>query len=358
MSNIVKGYKVFDKNWTCRGFKYEVGKTYEDDVVPLCDERGFYFCKDLNDCFNYYSFNPQNKVAEVEALGDINEDEDRCCTNKIRIVRELTWEEVLRLANSGYNNSGYGNSGDCNSGYGNSGDYNSGGNNSGYYNSGYYNSGDHNSGGYNIGDFNSGNSNSGYSNSGYSNSGNYNSGRYNSGNYNSGRYNSGNHNSGDCNSGNHNSGDCNSGNYNSGDYNSGNHNSGDYNSGNHNSGDFNKTNFSNGCFNTTEHKIYLFNKASDWTYQEWLRSRAHSILYQIPMKCVPVYIPLKKMTDDEKKKYPEAEVTRGYLKICDNTEEVNAWWRSLPQDERETVKSLPNFDKDIFKEITGIDIDK
>ena len=335
MSNIVKGYKVFDENWTCRGFQYEIGKTYEEDVIPLCYLRGFHFCKDLKDCFRYYKFNPQNKVAEVDALGDINENTDEyiCCTNKIKIVRELAWEEVLQFVNAGRYNTGFSNSGDYNSGNCNSGDCNSGNCNSGDYNSGDYNSGDHNSGDYN--------------------SGGYNSGDYNSGDCNSGDYNSGNCNSGDYNSGNCNSGDCNSGNCNSGDYNSG-----DYNSGDHNSGDFNQTNFSNGCFNTTEPKIYLFNKVSEWTYQEWLRSEAYSILEQIPMEYVPVYIPLEEMTDDEKKKYPDAEVTGGYLKACDNTEEVNAWWRSLPQKARETVKSLPNFDKDIFKEITGIDIER
>ena len=29
----VKGYKVFNPDWTCRGFQYEVGKIFEEDVV-------------------------------------------------------------------------------------------------------------------------------------------------------------------------------------------------------------------------------------------------------------------------------------------------------------------------------------
>ena len=50
----MKGYKVFNKDWTCRGFYYEVGKTYEMKEDPVCCERGFHFCGKLIDCFNYY----------------------------------------------------------------------------------------------------------------------------------------------------------------------------------------------------------------------------------------------------------------------------------------------------------------
>lgn len=104
----MKGYKVFNEDWTCRDFKYEVGKTYEMEESPQCCDRGFHFCTNLADCFNYYSFNTNNKVAEVEALGEIDKDNDdtKHCTNKIKIVRELAWGEVLTLCNSGNWNSG------------------------------------------------------------------------------------------------------------------------------------------------------------------------------------------------------------------------------------------------------------
>ena len=41
----MKGYKVFDSNWTCRGFQFEVGKTFEEDIQPKCCDRGFHFLK-------------------------------------------------------------------------------------------------------------------------------------------------------------------------------------------------------------------------------------------------------------------------------------------------------------------------
>ena len=149
----MKGYKVFNEDWTCRDFKYEVGKTYEMEESPQCCDRGFHFCTNLADCFNYYSFNTDNKVAEVEALGEIDKDNDdtKHCTNKIKIVRELAWEEVLTLCNSGNRNSGNRNSGNRNSG-----DCNSGNWNSGNWNSGNRNSGNRNSGDWNITSFSNG----------------------------------------------------------------------------------------------------------------------------------------------------------------------------------------------------------
>lgn len=64
------------------------------------------------------------------------------------------------------------------------------------------------------------------------------------------------------------------------------------------------------------------------------------------------------MTDAEKEKHPDAEVTGGYLRKQDNSESNNAWWRRLSNREKEIIKAIPNFDKKIFKEITGIDMVK
>ena len=164
----MKGYKVFNSDWTCRNYKYEVGKTYEMEEHPICCNNGFHFCTNLSDCFNYYGFNTNNKVAEIEALGEIDKSDDdtKHCTNKIKIVREIAWEEVLTLCNSGDWNSGNRNSGNRNSGNCNSGNCNSGNRNSGNCNSGDCNSGNCNSGNCNSGDCNSGNCNSGNCNSG------------------------------------------------------------------------------------------------------------------------------------------------------------------------------------------------
>jgi len=166
--NAVKGFKVFEPDWTCRGFHYAVGKTFEEDVTPVCCDRGFHFCKELKDCFNYYDFDPDNKVAKVVALGEIDEgsDNSKCCTNKIQIVEEITWEEVLSMVNLGKANSGLCNTGNrdtghFNTGNCNTGNCNTGNKNTGNFNTGYCNTGDRNTGNCNTGDWNLSSFNSG-----------------------------------------------------------------------------------------------------------------------------------------------------------------------------------------------------
>ena len=160
MNKKMRGYKVFNPDWKCYGMQYEVGRTYKHKGnLSLC-ESGFHFCEKLIDCFNYYQFNPNNKVAEIKAIGKIVNGDNKSVTDNISIIKEISWQNVLELVNLGTENTGLGNSGDRNSGDGNSGYRNSGDGNSGDRNSGYRNSGDGNSGGgngcnYETGFFNS-----------------------------------------------------------------------------------------------------------------------------------------------------------------------------------------------------------
>jgi len=273
MSEPIKGYKVFNPDWTCRDFQYEVGKTFEDDVTPKCCSRGFHFCTKASDCFNYYSFNPENKVAEVLALGmvDTESGDTKCCTNKIQIVREISWQELLTIVNTGKGCTGLCNTGDCNTG--------------------------------------------------------------------------------DCNTGNRNTG-----NRNTGDCNTGNRNTGNRNTGNRNTGDWNLSSFNTGCFMTEEQKIMLFDKPTDWTYRDWINSDARYALTNIP-KNVVEWVSSYDMTDEEKEKYPTYETTGGYLKVLDESESAQIWWDGLTEGAKNTIKSLPNFDAEIFRKCTGIKVE-
>ena len=157
----VRGYKVFDPDWTCRGFRYEVGKVFEEDVEPSCCNRGFHFCEQASDCFNYYNFNSNNKVAEVVALGAVDTDGIKSCTNKIQIVREIPWQELLTIVNTGKDCTGLCNTGNRNTGDCNTGDWNTGDCNTGNRNTGNWNTGDCNTGNRNTGDWNSCNQSTG-----------------------------------------------------------------------------------------------------------------------------------------------------------------------------------------------------
>ena len=120
----VKGYKVFNSDWTCRGKQYSCPGTFEEFVSPSVCNVGMHFCKNAADCFRYYDFDPNNHVAEVIAHGTVAEDEYKCATNKLEIVREIPWPEVLEIVNTGKACTGRCNSGNWNSGDRNSGDWN------------------------------------------------------------------------------------------------------------------------------------------------------------------------------------------------------------------------------------------
>lgn len=307
----MKGYKVFNPDWTCREFQYKVGETYHmEGEIKYC-RRGFYFSKKPLECFRYYTFDPRNKVAEVEAIGEILTHNNKIyCTNTIKIVKELLWEEVLELVNVGVDNTGYDNTGN--------------------HNSGNYNSGENNSGNYNSGDENSGDGNSGDGNSG-----NWNSGHWNSG---------------DCNCGNWNSGDANTGDCNSGYWNSGNHNSGNGNYGDWNSGDGNT-----GIFNTESPKMTIFDAPSSWTYNDWETSYARNIMSSAPLN-YSIWITADKMTEKEKYLHPDFKITGGYIRCIDLSSRRQQWWDELPDEKKKIVMSLPNFDATKFEICTGIKI--
>ena len=217
------------------------------------------------------------------------------------------------------------------------------------------NSGDLNSGDRNSGNLNSGDRNSGDRNSGDLNSGSHNQGSYNSGNYNRGYGNSDERNSGWRNSGRRNMGDRNSGCGNVGDKNTGHDNIGSWNTGrrnrgNSNSGMFNRCSHSNGFFCTTEPTVRMFNKDTNLTYDDFSRSEWHRVLnfgiFQLTEWVA--------YTDAEKKADPEKELTEGYLKTRSFEEACQLWWEHLSEKDKKIVQSMPNFDADIFEEITGI----
>ena len=160
VQNVVHGFKVFRPDWTCspngNTKQYTCpGKFEEEGELDVCGH-GMHFCQTAADCFNYYSFNSENKVAEVIAYGEVRTDGDKSCTDKLEIVREIPWDEVLRIVNIGKNCTGRCNTGNCNTGNRNTGNCNTGNRNTGDWNTGNRNTGDCNTGNCNTGDWNTG----------------------------------------------------------------------------------------------------------------------------------------------------------------------------------------------------------
>lgn len=311
-------YKAFNRDLKCRGMQYEIGKVYVFDGKPIPCKQGFHFCKNINDVYRFYNTSEDTRVCEVKPLGEIVTDDGiKFCTNELEIVKEIINPRLKTNLSDG-------NTGFCNSGGYNTSNFNSGNRNTGSNNTGSWNSGDYNNGFYNGGDYNSGNSNTG----------NWNSGSYNSGYFNSGIYNSG-------------------------DYNGGNWNSGDHNTGNHNSGYFNSGYYSAGVFNTEkEPKIKMFDKETNWTMLDWVKSKACGIMGECPFSCY-TYIYETKMTDKEKEEHPEYKTVGGYLKFLAVTvKDRQEWWDKLSDDNKEVIYNLPNFDAKKFKRCTGIEVCK
>jgi hypothetical protein len=144
VQNVVHGFKVFRPDWTCDPTGYNPkqytcpGKFEEEGELDVCGH-GMHFCQTAADCFNYYSFNSENKVAEVIAYGEVRTEGDKSCTDKLEIVREIPWDEVLRIVNLGKNCTGRCNTGDCNTGNRNTGDCNTGDWNKSSFNTGCFN---------------------------------------------------------------------------------------------------------------------------------------------------------------------------------------------------------------------------
>ena len=266
--------KGFDKNLCCRGMQFEIGETYDtgakDDEIELCTNTVFHYCKTMQNVHSYYNCTGDNRFCEIEVLGAEITDGGKCGSNKIKIIREITGDELDMLC-----------------------------------------------------------------------------GRING---NTGIFNAGDRNTGDCNTGNWNTGNWNAGNWNAGNYNTGDCNTGDCNTGDRNTGIFNTCDFSCGVFCTESPKINIFNVKSEWTMREFMETKYYNAIYSAPF----ILTEWVSYTDDEKQNDPQKNAIGGYLKQYTFHDACKKWWKKLSPDARKTIMEIPNFDPDIFFEITGI----
>ena len=283
--------KGFDENLCCRGMQFEIGKTYETGhpkkELKCCSSTVIHFCDNLKSVHEFYDVRKNNRYCEVEPLGDVIKKDNKYGTNKIKIVREITGEELAHLKEIERGNTGIFNTGD--------------------WNTGDWNTGNRNTGNWNTGDWNTGNRNTG--------------------NWNTGNRNTGDRNTGDWNTGDRNTGDC-------------------------NTGIFNACNRSAGLFNTKERTLTMFNKDSEMTWNEFFNSEYYDAIYSSPFSLTEwIYY-----TEEEMKDSPIRQAIGGYLKKYTFKEACKNWWDNMADENKDIIQSIPNFDKKIFKEITGIEV--
>ena len=100
MSKVIKSYKGFNKDMTCRGFQYKEGKEYETSRAVVCNE-GFHACEHPLDCLGYY---PPNTSAyhEVEQTGEFSSDsgsrDSKIASTKIKIGAKLSIAGLVQAA--------------------------------------------------------------------------------------------------------------------------------------------------------------------------------------------------------------------------------------------------------------------
>ena len=91
-------YKGFDKDFKCRDFQYEVGKTYEMDGNIKCCNRGFHACESPMEAFDHYDM-LTSRFAEVEQSGEIDKDNNstKICSSRIKIKAEIKLADIINL---------------------------------------------------------------------------------------------------------------------------------------------------------------------------------------------------------------------------------------------------------------------
>ena len=128
----MKGFKGFEKDFSCRGKQYEENTTYEEHGVGCCHKGVMHFCEDPWEVLNHYDLVDGNgdfsEFAEVEALGSVWNDGEKRATNKIHIGAKLGFKGFLKacinftLEKTKYESNGTNSSGDS-AKIGSSGDY-------------------------------------------------------------------------------------------------------------------------------------------------------------------------------------------------------------------------------------------
>ena len=95
MKEKIIAYKGFNKDLTCRGFQYEVGKEYIEEKVSICN-RGFHACENPFDVLDFYGDALNNRFCKVEQSGLIEKDDKKQVSSKIKVVAEIGFAGLFK----------------------------------------------------------------------------------------------------------------------------------------------------------------------------------------------------------------------------------------------------------------------
>ena len=95
----VVAFKGFDAEFKCRGYQFEVGKTYEHDGKVIACESGFHSCENPLDVLSYYSL-CDSKFAVVEVSGELSrhDGDSKIASARLHIKAELSLPEFVKAA--------------------------------------------------------------------------------------------------------------------------------------------------------------------------------------------------------------------------------------------------------------------
>jgi hypothetical protein len=96
---VVLGFKGFDKNLACRGYQFEVGKTYEHDGKVEACQSGFHACEYPLHVLRYYAPGT-SRFAVVEQAGALSrhDDDSKIASSRITVQAEIGLPGLIKAA--------------------------------------------------------------------------------------------------------------------------------------------------------------------------------------------------------------------------------------------------------------------
>lgn len=95
-------FKGFDSNLKCKNVQFRIGETFTtaysstNKQPTLCSADGYHYGITLKDVFEHYPKNKTNRFCIVEIIGLHTEDGKKGTTTSLKIVRELSKEEITK----------------------------------------------------------------------------------------------------------------------------------------------------------------------------------------------------------------------------------------------------------------------